>query len=436
MVNGVDMDASQLTAEIRKGGDKFITIKNVKGQPFSFIVVNNIPLAFREMNGVWHEATMAKLSEMTDVEFEFGWDANDLPNKATLKKMFGENTTVIFQGDFQMDHIFNRFTQNDWKYILNNWGSIQSDLGKGILPDNLPYRWDEPDQSIKDVRSVFENPQFRAQHLLWSLWVSTDTIANVLMGLELNQSEMLKILEFMVRTRVIKYPMVNKWDVSDEIDLTQFQWNTPEEIEQQHQLEYWTESTGTTPAKITAIIAKWVKQDNPDAKTYVVQAPIFDNVNPEAQWIRDGFDKFVPELAKLNADVDYFVIENNLWIYAQPDLNYVSNKIDWIRSYGFDIGGSETMIVMGDEPTNPTPHRIKVNSVENPTLEQAKMFSDWLKLYLDKEIKVFGFGGATDATAWTNVVGLENADPLLFDDQIRAKPAYYAIVQVLYSRLP
>lgn len=437
IVNGVEMDANQLTNELQENSIKYIQAKKVNDSEILFLVVNEIPLAMRKGNGQWQEATMAELSKMANVEFEFGGvDPMDLSRKDILRKMFNENVTVIFMGDFQMDHLFGEFTQNDWKFVLSNWETIQQGFDKKTLPENLPYNWYLPDKGIREAREIFGNPQFRAQHLLWSFWESTNDLAQVLDELSLNQDEMLKILEFMVRARVIKYPMVNKWDISDEIDLVHFKWTDPQDILWQNQLEYWTNHTGTTSAEITTLIARWVKNDNPNAKTYVVQDNQFDNVNPEAKWTRDGFDKFVPELAGLEAPIDYITIENNLWIYAQPDLNYVSQKIDWIRSYGFDIGGAETMIVIGDEPINPSPRRTKINEVKSPKIEQAKMYADWLSLYLEKGIRVFGFGGATDVTAWTNAVGQESADPLLFDDNFRAKPAYYAIIQVLYKQLP
>lgn len=435
VVNGVDLDAEQLTGELRSNGDAYMVSKEINGASIDFLVVNGVPLAMRR-DLLWQEATMAKLSTLAGVEFEYGWDTRDLPHKDILQKMFPENVTVIYMGDFQMDHLFGEFTQSDWKFVLENWDEVRAGLDKGSLPDKLPYNWYLPDKGIREARQIFANPQFRAQHLLWSFWESTNDVAAIIDQMELDSAGMLKLLEFMVRARVIKYQEVDKWNVSDEIDLTHFRWTDPQDILWQYQIEYWTENTGMSPAEITALIARWVKRDNPQAKTYVIQDNQFDNINPEAQWTRDGFEKFVPELSKLDAEVDYFVIENNLWIYTQPDLQYVSDRIDWIRSYGFDIGGSETMIVIGDEPINPSPRRVKVNPVTDPKLEQAKMYAEWLNLYLDKGIRIFGFGGATDDTAWTNAVGQESADPLLFDDNFRAKPAYYAIVQVLYKRLP
>jgi GH35 family endo-1,4-beta-xylanase len=64
------------------------------------------------------------------------------------------------------------------------------------------------------------------------------------------------------------------------------------------------------------------------------------------------------------------------------------------------------------------------------------LFRDLLTLYLSKGINIFGFGGIDDYNAWTNDTGLPDANPLLFDDEFRAKPDYYAIIRVLYEHLP
>jgi len=57
-------------------------------------------------------------------------------------------------------------------------------------------------------------------------------------------------------------------------------------------------------------------------------------------------------------------------------------------------------------------------------------------LYLDKGVTTIGFGNIDDFYAWTHDSGLPDANPTLFDIDFRAKPAYYAIVQVLYERIP
>ncbi|HRJ59363.1 MAG TPA: endo-1,4-beta-xylanase, partial [Anaerolineales bacterium] len=107
-----------------------------------------------------------------------------------------------------------------------------------------------------------------------------------------------------------------------------------------------------------------------------------------------------------------------------------------LQENGFEIGGSETMVVSGPVPINDCCGRSKLIEIEDPRLAQAEMFAQWLDLYLDKGVKTIGFGNIDDFYAWTQDSGPPDANPTLFDIDFRAKPAYYAIVQVLYEHIP
>ena len=67
-VNGVEMNASQLTDEIRKNGEKFTQGKQVKGIEFSFLVVNDIPLAVLN-DGKWNKTTIKFLDDVVNMRF-------------------------------------------------------------------------------------------------------------------------------------------------------------------------------------------------------------------------------------------------------------------------------------------------------------------------------------------------------------------------------
>jgi GH35 family endo-1,4-beta-xylanase len=63
-VNGVDMDANQLTEEIRKSAETFTQVKEINGVEYLFLLINNIPLAMREGKGQWEELTSRKIIEL------------------------------------------------------------------------------------------------------------------------------------------------------------------------------------------------------------------------------------------------------------------------------------------------------------------------------------------------------------------------------------
>jgi len=94
------------------------------------------------------------------------------------------------------------------------------------------------------------------------------------------------------------------------------------------------------------------------------------------------------------------------------------------------------MIVSGEKPINDCCGRHKLVQIQDPEQAQAEMYAQWLDLYLDKEIKTIGFGNIDDFYAWTQDVGLPDANPTFIDIDFRVKPAYYAMVRVLYQHLP
>lgn len=55
-VGGIEMNASQLIDTIRKNAEMFTQVKKINGVTDSFLVVNNVPLAIRENQGMWQEA--------------------------------------------------------------------------------------------------------------------------------------------------------------------------------------------------------------------------------------------------------------------------------------------------------------------------------------------------------------------------------------------
>jgi GH35 family endo-1,4-beta-xylanase len=435
-VNGVEMDASQLTNEIRTNSNKFIESKQVNGSEVLFLEVNNIPLAMRE-GSLWQEATMANLSEMSGIIFEFSprIPGDRIPQYiSVLKKVAGIHSRFTFPSEMDTCHIYNTFSPDNWKSIITNWDNVQQDLNNGIIPEGYPYEW----QGVYDIMSFakdnVEIPQFRAQHLVEGR-VNYCMLAPSIIGLwekeKFSQAEMLKVLEFVVRTRVIQFPEVTSWDVQDEMIATYI----ANIIGGNSRPAFWLNATGKSPAELTITVAGWIKKDNPKAKTYVVEDGIFDNKYIWAQYNIAAFDQYIKDLHKNNAQVDGIISENNFWIFSKPDIDFISRKIDEYQSLGFEIGGAETMIVISDKYFGDK-YRPKIQKVGNRKIDQADFYSKLLSLYIEKGIKIFGFGGIDDYNAWTNDVGYLDSDPLLFDDEFHAKPAYYAIVQVLYEQLP
>ncbi len=439
-INGTSMDSGQLLTAIKLQPNSFLQHKQIDGADVLFLVVNAVPLAMLEENQ-WKEVTMARLSELTGVVFEFGRSGpqdHAYENRYTqiLKKVAGEGTYFTFPSEMDTCRIFNTFTTADWQKIITDWDMIKDLLDQGKIPEGYPYEWQGVYKIIHYARQHVKNPQFRASHLVElrmppSYCLLAESIIRAQQEQNFSHDEMQKILEFVVRTRVIKFPEVTRWDVEDEMIAA----NVVAKTGGGKEAIFWNTTTGLEPAEISALIASWIKHDRPDAKTYVVEDLIFENQYNWAQMSITDFDIFIHTLRETGAQVDGIIIENNFWVFAPPEIEYISQKIDAFNGLGFEIGGAETMVITGDQTIN-DPNRKKTTSVTDLNLAQAKLYGDLLQLYLEKGIKTFGFGGIDDYNAWTNDTGLPDANPLLFDDEFHAKPAYYTIVQVLYEELP
>jgi GH35 family endo-1,4-beta-xylanase len=442
-VNGVEMDAEQLTKAIRQNPETFTQTKFINGVKYSFVLVNGIPLVYQDEIGSWQEATMSKLGKWNGVEYECSLrlDARKYTEFLGIsKKVFNENTIVVFTTTLDVTTVFGDFTEADWQRVLDDWDGIQNDFSSGVVPTDYPYYWktgvDGMDADV--VRAFGGTPQFRSQQLYETGLRPDGNRIEALRHFKAEKStaEMLKLFEFVVRTRVLEFPQIKRWDVSDEVSGAYVMSRENHDVPVDDVI-FWAIATGLTPPELTLKVAGWVKNDNPEAKTYITESNIFNTGNP----IVDEnyfFREFIPEIIKGNENhiIDGVIGENNWWIYEPEDWAEISTRIYHLNSNGLEIGGSETMIVSGDIPINDCCGRHQLVEIKDPELAQAEMYAQWVDLYLDKGIKTIGFGNIDDFYAWTQDVGLPGANPTLFDIDFRAKPAYYAIVQVLYEHLP
>lgn len=436
-INGMDANAGELTTLIQMNPDPFLISRMIQEVEYHFLVVNGIPLAMQAGNARWQQATVAKLSELAGITLEFSRsgmpDSHQNDYLHALEKVAGPGSRFTFSSEMDTCRIFNTFTIEHWTSVLENWDGILRELDQGHVPDEYPYQWQGAYNLIDFARAHVEDPQFRGPHLvelnLPAYCMLADSIVRYQREQNPGKEKMIKILEFVVRTRVLQFPEIMYWNVEDEMIAANVEADTGGDSSKR----FWNNVTGLEPTELTIMVVGWIKKDNPQAKTYVVEDTIFEE--PYAPLMVAEFDNFIRSLHEVNAPVDGIISENNFWIFDPPSMQYVSEKIDEYNTLGFTVGGSETMIITGDTMIN-DPNRVRKAEVKDRDLAQAAMYQDLLGLYLDKGIMQFGFGGIDDNNAWTNDVGLPDANPLLFDDNFLAKPSYYAIVQILYEHIP
>jgi hypothetical protein len=168
-IDGMGMDASQLTTKIRRNGDEFIEVKPSAGVLTSFLMVNGIPLAMRAGQR-WQEATMATLGEINGVEFECSLRLDDRKYEEFSRiseKALGHNTVLVLTTNLDVTAVFGDFVESDWQNILDNWASIREDFSSGAVPSGYPYKWERGLEALQpDVARAFGgNPQLRSR--LW-----------------------------------------------------------------------------------------------------------------------------------------------------------------------------------------------------------------------------------------------------------------------------
>ncbi|HPS41493.1 MAG TPA: endo-1,4-beta-xylanase, partial [Anaerolineaceae bacterium] len=88
-VNGVQMDAEQLTAAIRQNPEAFIQKKPVNGIVNSFLIINGVPLAVREDNSNWQNASMKTMGNLAGLAL--GTLLDDTP---ALLHWWGDEYTI------------------------------------------------------------------------------------------------------------------------------------------------------------------------------------------------------------------------------------------------------------------------------------------------------------------------------------------------------
>jgi hypothetical protein len=442
IVGGLKMDAAGLAAAIRAKPDALTQVKRVAGTAASFLVVNGTPLAMRVGTGRWTESTLATLGDLNGVTFEFAAQEDPTPPAAMIRRVRGDTTISVLAGALRTPQVFRDFTGDDWARVIADWSSIRSALAKGEVSSlRYPFAWQAADEGIRYSRALFgtDGLQIRAQGL-YDGPIPVESLRGLKERMHYSNADMLTLLEFTVRTKVLRYPQIAYWDVEDEICDAYVQWSVNGEAD----YDFWGIATGLTPAQLTLKVAGWVKQDHPDAKTYMTEAMMFDLTNPTGRWGRDYLDEFLPQVAAGNGTgaaklIDGFIGENNWWIFEPQDWKKVAAKMAEIKALGFPIASSETIIVTGNVPINGVgdPDRVKLVTITDRDGAQAKMYADWLRPYLDKGTKVIGFSGAgDDRDPWPKYAGLTNSNPFFFDQDYRAKESYYAMIQVLYGQLP
>jgi endo-1,4-beta-xylanase len=421
----IELDSTKLATEV-----KYQEVTDVNGKPFviATVFVNSdsinqgepfegfYPLLIasqsQDKKWIWGEAdliTMAHLHNMSISSF-----AIDFQRKADSLKIID---TIVSESGIDADIVFAKFTVNDWKKILQNWDNVKAQIDQSQIPDGYSYDWSGGDATVQFAKQ--NNLSIRVQHLVWG-----DDVPQSLYDGKFSKDEILKLLEFSVKVRVIKYPEVETWDVVDEyVAATLFhngRWN-------------W----GFYPTRFKADyiipqVANWVKAVNPNARLVLVEDY---GLEPAYSKISDNLISLLKQLKNQNVPIDGVVIENNMWIYDPPSYEKMVATLLEIKGMGYEITSSEMTVPITDKfPL--WAERKQSAKIDNKSAAQALLYYNVVKAYLEAGATGFGFGGITDAHNWYDYIGVRDTQALILDKTYQPKPAYYLIVRAFYEQLP
>jgi len=316
--------------------------------------------------------------------------------------------------DIGLRACFASFDREQWATVPRRWAEVSAELADGRLPDGYRFGWARAERSLEFAET--HGMRVRAQHLCWGA-----DIPDVLKSARFTQDELAKILEFAVKVRVLKFKgRVHEWDAADELGA---------HIAGEDRGGLWYLALGSEHIDS---VARWVKECDPNARVVAVEDHLIDDELPFFRASAAEFWRQAEGWKTRGAQIDAIGIENNLWIYAPPSRARIDSVLERVQGLGFGLASTE-MTVCAHTEDGIWPARRVVTPLADPLAAQAEVHRTMLAAYLDAGGD-FALGGLTDSTVWT-VVKSPNGRSAVFDDKMRAKPAYFALRDELQSRL-
>ncbi len=421
MVNSVERDAKQLLGLVKANPDSFIERKTIKGGETLLFVVNGVPLGI-QTDGIWRSILARDISDAKNAQFAMPVLNYQIYNPNFANVIKNANLLTI-TWDLDNGIVFKDLTTEDWRNILNNWTTIKSQLDSGKIPTGIPYNWTKADQIIQFARE--NHMGLRAQHLVWNGDVP-DSIYNG----GFTKAELLKILEFTVSVKVMKYKgVISEWDGEDELVISEFstdKWG------------FWQRNVGLLDA--TRLSARTIRKIDPEAKiTITDDFEMEERFCYETEW---GVKCLQPDLGirfmnyvkplKQEGLIDRVDIENNHWIYDMPSQEFMEDFLRQIQALGIELAAPEiTSCPTKEFPVWYTPRQV-YTKVDDPQKAQAEAYRRVVQAYINVGAYDIGLGDVGDETSWYNYLS-PGTNAALFDMQWKPKMGWYEILKVMYD---
>ncbi len=412
-VNGVERDAIQLLELVKANPDSFIERKTIKGSEILFFVINDVPLGIQK-DGAWRSILARDISDAKNAQFAMPVLFYQIYNPNFVKVIKNANLVTI---TYDLDNriVFEKLTTADWKNILRDWEAIKTQLDSGKIPNGIPYNWIQAEQAIKFAQA--NQMGLRGRSLVWNADVP-DSIYNG----GFTKAELLKILEFTISVKVMKYKgVISEWDAADELIITEFstdKWG------------FWQQHVGLWD--VTRLSASIIRRIVPEAKITITDdhemEERFFNQQPD---LGIRFMKFVKTL-KQEGLIDKVNIENNLWIYDLPEQEYMEKYLRQIQAEGIELSAPEITVCPTIESPVWAGSRKAYDIVDDPIKALAEGYKRVVQAYINVGAYDIGLGDVGDETSWYNYLS-PGTNAALFDMHWKPKMGWYEILRVMYD---
>jgi GH35 family endo-1,4-beta-xylanase len=410
-VNGVERDANQLLGAVEANPGSFIERKTIKGSETLFFVVNGVPLGI-QTDGAWRSILARDIADAINAQFAMPVLYYQIYNPNFVKVINNANLVTI---TYDLDNriVFEILTTEDWKNILRDWEAIKTQLDSGQIPNGLPYNWTQADQTIKFAQE--NHMGLRGRSLVWNGDVP-DSIYNG----GFTKDELLKILEFTISVRLMKYKgVISEWDATDELM-----------GENTDKWGFWQNSVGRMDA--TRLSARLIRKIDPEAKITITDEfemeERFFNQQPD---LGIRFMNYVKTL-KQEGLVDRVDIENNHWIYDMPSQEFMEDFLRQIQALGIELSAPEITVCPTIESPVWAGQRQAYDIVDDPIKALSEGYRRVVQAYINVGAYDIGLGDVGDETSWYNYLS-PGTNAALFDAQWKPKMGWYEILKVMYD---
>lgn len=367
--------------------------------PFSSLTIQNLALAFQP-SGDWHQFAMSPAPSLRELA-----EARDISAGTIL------NWWMLRDQEYR-DILFDNYNL----LIIHDFDGSNFWLGR------RQYNFARVDRLVDGaIRSGF---RVRAFHLAWgALENEMGGVPQWLRGTDYSRDEYIEILEEYTRDVVGHFRgRVAEWSIANEAISRSFYPGG----------DFWGEKIGP---EYVEMLFRWAHEADPNA---VLILNDFNNESPrdrDTRRIIEHMYTFVRSLKEEGVPIHGVGMQMHLFLpwssSIPPERDQVIETMRMFAGLGVDIYITELDVSI---------HNC-ARSHEECLQLQAQVYRDMAEACLESGVcRSFTTFGITDKESWITCteqkwgcVGLTNAAPLLFDDQLQPKPAYFAVYEAFSS---